>query len=98
MEREKARRTYESIVESMQDPALLEWEQGNTFKLRVFPIEPKREKRVVLRYVAPLERSTRGFTYRYDTAAAEMQRRIPRFSVALNGRPRTLFNRWTLHR
>ena len=77
VERQKARRTYESIVESMQDPALLEWEQGNTFKLRVFPIEPRSEKRIVLRYVAPLERSPEGLTYRYDTAAAEMQRTHP---------------------
>jgi len=86
VERQKARRTYESIVESMQDPALLEWEQGNTFKLRVFPIEPRSEKRIVLRYVAPLERGPEGLTYRYATAAAEMQHKIPHFSVTLDGR------------
>ena len=89
VERNKARQTYESIVDAMQDPALLEWEQGNTFKLRVFPIEPRREKRVVLRYVAPLERTgviDDSLSYRYDTAAAEMQRTIPRFSVTLDDR------------
>jgi len=83
--RQKARQTYESIVDAMQDPALLEWEQGNTFKLRVFPIEPRSEKRIVLRYVAPLSRSAGGLAYVYDTAAADMQQRIPRFSVTLNG-------------
>jgi hypothetical protein len=86
VERHKARRTYESIVDAMQDPALLEWEQGNTFKLRVFPIEPRSDKRIVLRYVAPLSRGPGGLAYVYDTAAADMQRRIPRFSVTLNGR------------
>lgn len=85
VERQKARRTYESIVEQMQDPALLEWEQGNTFKLRVFPIEPRSNKRIVLRYVSPLHRDPAGLSYRYSTSAAQMQRRIPRFSLKLNG-------------
>ena len=39
VEREKARAVYEKIVDEMLDPALLEWEQGNWFKLRVFPLE-----------------------------------------------------------
>lgn len=57
VEREKARKTYEAIVDGMQDPALLEWEHGSTFKLRVFPIEPHRDKVVTIRYLTPLRRS-----------------------------------------
>ena len=38
VERDKARAVYEKIVDEMLDPALLEWEQGNWFKLRVFPL------------------------------------------------------------
>ena len=45
VEIEKARKTYESIVDEMRDPALLEWEHGRTFKLRVFPIERARKAR-----------------------------------------------------
>jgi len=65
VEREKARAVYEKIVDEMQDPALLEWEQGNWFKLRVFPIEATSEKRVVIRYTTPLARDAGGWTYDY---------------------------------
>jgi hypothetical protein len=55
--RDKARKAYEEVVDAMRDPALLEWEGGGTFKLRVFPIEPKKTKRVVLKLLTPLHRS-----------------------------------------
>jgi hypothetical protein len=57
VEREKARKVYEEIVDGMQDPALLEWEHGSLFKMRVFPIEAHRDKVVTIRYLAPLRRS-----------------------------------------
>jgi hypothetical protein len=85
VERTKARKTYESIVDSMRDPALLEWEQGNVFKLRVFPIEPQKTKRVVLRYLAPID-ATAQRVFRYDTAAPGLQQRIPRFSLVVDGK------------
>jgi hypothetical protein len=69
VEREKAQRVYEQIVDGMRDPALLEWEGGRVFKLRVFPIEPESEKRVVIRYVAPLQRDARGWRYAYPLHA-----------------------------
>lgn len=86
VERQKARETYEAIVDSMRDPALLEWQDGNRFKLRVFPIEPQREKRVVLRYGAPLAATIDGWEYVYATAAPDMQRRIARFSLRFDDR------------
>lgn len=69
VEREKAQRIYEQVVDSMRDPALLEWEGGRVFKLRVFPIEPQSEKRVVIRYVAPLQHGPRGRRYVYPLHA-----------------------------
>ena len=63
VEREKARKAYEQIVDQMVDPALLEWENGHTFKLRVFPIEAKKTKRVVLKVVAPLHRGKDGLFF-----------------------------------
>jgi hypothetical protein len=86
VERQKARETYEAIVDSMRDPALLEWQDGNRFKLRVFPIEPQKEKRVVLRYGAPLAQTIDGWEYVYATAAPDMQRQIPRFSLRFDER------------
>lgn len=84
--RDKARKTYESIVDEMQDPALLEWQQGNRFKLRVFPIEPNSEKRVVLRYAGPLAETIRGFEYVYSTAAPSMQKNLESFRLRFDGR------------
>lgn len=68
VERTKARQTYESIVDAMRDPALLEWEQGTIFKLRVFPIEPHGTKRVVVRFLVPLREDADGWAYRYGVA------------------------------
>lgn len=66
VERERARQIYEDILRRKKDPGLLEWEGGNLFKARVFPIEPFSEKRIRIRYtqVLPME----GDTYRYRYA------------------------------
>src|SRR5262249_32675977 len=53
-ERDYARTVYESIVYRQKDPALLEWVDGTTFKMRVFPLEPRQEKRIVLSYTQRL--------------------------------------------
>jgi tetratricopeptide (TPR) repeat protein len=50
VERDYARQVYESILYRQRDPALLEWVDGTTFKMRVFPLEPRQEKRIVLSY------------------------------------------------
>lgn len=86
VERDKARKVYEAIVDSMRDPALLEWEHGNTFKLRVFPIEPKSDKRVVLRFLAPLHDGTTGREWVYSARAPGLQTKLDRFSVRLDGK------------
>jgi Ca-activated chloride channel family protein len=46
----KARAIYEDIVRKMRDPALLEYAGQGLFRLRVFPIEPRSEKRIKLSY------------------------------------------------
>ena len=86
VERNKAKKIYQSIVDNMLDPAILEWEQGNTFKLRVFPIEPQSDKRVVLRYLAPIEHSATQTRFTYSTTAPAMQSAIGRFQLSFNGR------------
>src|SRR5262249_38822911 len=45
-----ARGVYESIRYANRDPALLEWLDGSTFKMRVFPLEGRKEKRLLLSY------------------------------------------------
>ncbi|MBA3465125.1 MAG: hypothetical protein H0T46_34650 [Deltaproteobacteria bacterium] len=71
VEREKARAVYEKIVDEMLDPALLEWEEGNWFKLRVFPLEARADKKVVIRYITPLARAQSAWEYGYSISAPD---------------------------
>jgi ferric-dicitrate binding protein FerR (iron transport regulator) len=53
-ERGHASRVYTQIVNNQRDPALLEWVDGTTFKMRVFPLEGRQEKRILLSYTQRL--------------------------------------------
>lgn len=86
VEREKARKTYQSIVDSMRDPAILEWDGGQDFKLRIFPIEPRSEKRVVLRFLVPLAQAHGGWRYVYPMASPSGMEPIGAFTLSLDGK------------
>lgn len=53
----QARNVYESIVRARRDPALVEWMGHGLLHARIFPLEPGRERTVVVRFqsVAPRE-------------------------------------------
>jgi vault protein inter-alpha-trypsin-like protein/VWA domain-containing protein len=85
VEREKARRTYEAIVDGMQDPALLEWEHGSVFKMRVFPIEPQRDKVVTIRYLTPLRRTADGLEFVQAARTAAGAGDLPALSIDWQG-------------
>src|SRR5205085_3733368 len=53
-ERDHARNVFETIMHMRRDPALLEWVDGTTFKMRVFPLEARKEKRILLSYTQRL--------------------------------------------
>ena len=57
-ERQYARQVFDTIVRLKKDPALLEWVDGTTFKMRVFPLEGRQEKRIILSYTQRVPRST----------------------------------------
>lgn len=84
VEREKARAVYEKIVDEMLDPALLEWEEGNWFKLRVFPLEANADKKVVIRYVTPLAKAGSTYEYAYSISAPD-RGAIGKVTVTMNG-------------
>jgi hypothetical protein len=86
VERDKARKAYEDTVDAMRDPALLEWEGGTTFKLRVFPIDPKATKRVVLRLVAPLHRAADGLYFAFRPPSADVGLSLEKLSVVVDGK------------
>jgi ferric-dicitrate binding protein FerR (iron transport regulator) len=54
VERDYGRMVYRRIVHEQRDPALLEWVDVSTFSLRVFPLEPRQEKRLLLSYTQRL--------------------------------------------
>src|SRR5262249_56183365 len=65
-ERDYARNVYEQIVTTQKDPALLEWVDGSTFKMRVFPLEARQEKRILI-----------GYTQRVSSLYGRSQYRFP---------------------
>ncbi|HET9932879.1 MAG TPA: VIT and VWA domain-containing protein [Polyangiaceae bacterium] len=87
VEREKARKAYEQIVDSMQDPALLEWEHGSTFKMRVFPIVPHEQKRVTVRYLVPLTHSAKGWVFSQSTRRGSSSEPVPELRIDWEGKP-----------
>jgi hypothetical protein len=64
-ERDYARQVFDSIVTRMKDPALLEWVDGSTFKMRVFPLEGRQEKRIILSYTQRLPSLYGRLHYRF---------------------------------
>ncbi len=50
----QARQTYEQIVSSMRDPALLEYIGRGAVQARIFPIAPQAERRIELEYTQAL--------------------------------------------
>ncbi|MBN1580444.1 MAG: VWA domain-containing protein [Anaerolineae bacterium] len=62
---DRARSIYEDIVRRQRDPALLEYIGRNTFRARIFPIEPHAEKRVEIEYTEILTLDNGMVHYRY---------------------------------
>jgi Ca-activated chloride channel family protein len=54
LDSEKARQVYEDIVRKMKDPALLEYSDQGMYKVRIFPIESKKEKKIIFTYTEVL--------------------------------------------
>jgi Ca-activated chloride channel family protein len=64
LDSKEAYQTYEDIVRRMRDPALLEFAGYGLFKARIFPIEPKQERKIELSYaqITSYDNDTYRFT------------------------------------
>lgn len=51
IERREAAARYEAAMRTANDPALLEWVDGRTYRARIFPVPAGSTRRIVLRYV-----------------------------------------------
>ncbi|MDD5066247.1 MAG: VIT and VWA domain-containing protein, partial [bacterium] len=65
LDAKKARDIYEDIVRKQRDPALLEYNDYDVFKARIFPIEPHEDKRVKISYRQILEKDNDTIEYTY---------------------------------
>lgn len=65
----QARQTYEDIVRSLNDPALLEYVGRGAMQANIFPIPPQGERRIELEYtqVLPAENSLVHYVYPLNT-------------------------------
>ena len=66
VERDRAARIFKGIVDDTvrpRDPALLEWVSGAEFSLKIFPIEAKKSRRVLIAYNEVLSTETPVLTY-----------------------------------
>jgi hypothetical protein len=69
VDRERGRHIYREIVRRLRDPALVEWQQGNLFSAKIFPIDPHSEKRVLLSYTQVLPRRAGRASYTFPLAS-----------------------------
>ncbi|MFO0632633.1 MAG: VIT domain-containing protein [Nannocystaceae bacterium] len=67
VEKQRGREIFQHIVDATvpRDPALLEWERANLFKLRLFPIPARGERRVRLSYTQVLPVVGDAVQYRF---------------------------------
>jgi Ca-activated chloride channel family protein len=52
LEADKARQIYSAIVRRTQDPGLLEYMGNNLLRMRVYPVEPKKDQKVEISYTS----------------------------------------------
>jgi ferric-dicitrate binding protein FerR (iron transport regulator) len=73
VENERAERIWQGLINVRKDPALLKWQHGNQFELRIFPIEAHSSRQVTLGYLQtlPLLGNDRLYAYAlpFDKAA-----------------------------
>lgn len=67
VERDYGRNVFEQIRHTRRDPALLEWVDGSTFQMRVFPLEPRQEKRILMSYTQRLASDYGKSVYRFPS-------------------------------
>ncbi|NUO54075.1 MAG: hypothetical protein HOV80_34955, partial [Polyangiaceae bacterium] len=87
VERKRAAAIFKGIVDDTvrpRDPALLEWAQGSELSLKIFPIEAKKSRRVLLTYEEPIAELGGSGRYVYPLSAGEdRSTTVGQFSISL---------------
>ncbi len=83
LDAEQARRVYEEIIRSLQDPALLEYAGRGAVQARIFPIPPGGERRIELEYTQALTAENGLVRYIYPLNTEKFSA-LPLESVTVN--------------
>ena len=86
VEKERAAQIYQYITSRMRDPALVEMIGKNTFRARIFPVEPRRDLKIEVQFAQTLDATPTGwrwkFPLRQETDAAPLDQMTMRVHVA----------------
>ena len=72
----KAKNLYKSIVRSLRDPALLQFNNDSLFQAKIYPIEPYSKKIIKISYVEFLKKDDSDFVYVYPKSLEAQQGKI----------------------
>ncbi len=79
--KEKAKEVFESIERRRVDPGIIEKVEGNNFRTRVYPINPKKTRTVQITYNQLLENQETKFVYHLLTSS---EQKIPEFKLKIS--------------
>ncbi len=93
VERSRGQAIYTEIKLQRRDPALLEMMEGNVFKMRIFPIEGRQEKRIFLSYTQKLDELYGTLRYWFPMDHTHSNAR----KLSLRVRAKDALGRYTAH-
>ena len=65
VEKERAAQIYQYITSRMRDPALVEMIGKNTFRARIFPVEPRTDLKIEVQFAQMLEATPTGWKWKF---------------------------------
>ena len=81
----KAKQVYEDIVRRMKDPALLEYMDGQLFKMRVYPVPAKGDQKIELDYSQVVDYDNGLMKYVYPLKVGDKySKTLEDFSMTVN--------------
>ncbi len=84
LDADKARNIYEEIVRQQRDPGLLEFVGTRMLRQRIFPIQPKSEVKVFLKYTQLLDSQSGTVGFKYPLSSAKPDnKRIGKVSISV---------------
>ena len=86
VEKERAAQIYQYITSRMRDPALVEMIGKNTFRARIFPVEPRTDLKIEVQFAQMLDATKTGWQWKFplreETGGAPLNSMTMRIHVA----------------